>query len=234
MLEAEQILGGGDQELRVVAELADASVAAIAEKFADGFGAVVVIDVQLQNPTVANPSLRLFADGALILLSLHHLIVLFARQFVGLFEMVLAKILAAFLGCVSIARQGVDVVPIILGQVLAGFAILFDVALAAGTVFRNACYALIVTLFANELGDVLLRKPRSVALALVLPIRRALFGCRFRPLLSAGLAAALSTVSVVQRANEIFIVAVFADIRACFHRPILSTFVAYNKVVVTA
>lgn len=234
MLETEQILGSGDQELRIVAEFTDAGVATIAEQHSDSLGAVVVIDVEFEDATVADSRFWLAADCALIVLSLYHLVVLFARQFVGLFQVVLAKILPSFFGGISVSGQGVDVVAIVFGEIRAVLAVLLNVALATRAILRDAGYALIVTLFANKLGDVLLRESGCVALALIFSIRRALFGRRVRPLFAAGFATAFSAISVVQRAYEIFIVAVFAEVRGCFHTPTLSTFVAYNKVALTA
>ncbi len=231
MLEAEQILGSGDQELGIVVHIADSHVASVAEQCADLASRVIVIDVQHLAFSIARSCFGLLANFAeMILLSVHLLIGRFVKIVVR--EQLLSSSFAVVILFVSNAIQQAAFFTFFRRSVFTSEFFGFSNASSASTIFSDSHLSFDVTTRTNRSRDVSLGEPRLVTLAHLRANVVFLFGRCISPLLAARDASAFAAIPIVEYAHKIFVVAVFAEVGRCFHSVrSLTQYVAHNQLV---
>jgi hypothetical protein len=215
LLETEQILGSGDQQLGVVAHIANRAVAGATEQRSDDFCFVIVIDRQFLKSSISDARLRLLADRTDAVLFLEHLGISFDRDSILRVEMILASIRDAGVRdalCGDSPILFAAIVELFRRQILALQLIGLMNAGATGAVPENSDLSFDMTLGTERLNDVRSWQSFGVAFPLVLPIFLSLFIGSLSPRLPSSDSTALTAKAAFQSAYDVFVMAVLAQI----------------------
>lgn len=232
MLETTQIFDRSAEQGDVIAHIPKRDVARATQKGANGVGLMIVVYVKSLSLAVTGPSLRLFAYGAEAVLSLQHLVVLCFRESV-IRDQTHAAPGRAIAVMVALMGGATSLLSFFGRKIRSLVLIVLTNARATRAVFQNANIGLDVSARADGNRDIGLSNPCVVTLAHLRANSFLLFWGGIRPLSATRRATAFSAIPVFQRAYEILVVTVFAEVGRYTHSARrLSQFVAYDKVAI--
>lgn len=213
MSETAQIGCGSFKQDGIIPEFAETGVAGFAQQTSDYVSNVTVVDGQFCNSFIPNASLGLSTNGAHTGLSFEHFDVLLHRNSVDV-----TQVRSPEIGDTGVLHSTLmkGSLGFRFSRFLFGRQHSLSIALietfSAGAIFTYAYLALVVTVLAYKFSHVTLGDARVIALALYLTILLALLWRGFSPRLSASYATALAAETAFERAHNIFIVTVFAQV----------------------